>query len=117
MLVIYASWRSVRALLIDGAVRSVQGSAPAAERDALLQEKESLLRAIRDAEMDRDIGKLSDRDFERLNGRLRARARDVLAALEAQIAPHRERARGLIEQAAGIEQAPGAGGDTGGSDA
>ena len=77
VLVVYAAWRSVRALLVEGAASASRRSDSAAEREALVREKESLLRAIRDAEMDRDTGKLSERDYERLNARLRARARDV----------------------------------------
>jgi hypothetical protein len=99
--VLYALWQSVRALLVEGADRAIVASEPAAAREALLREKETLLRAIREAEMDRDVGKLSERDFERLNARLRARAREVLAALEAQVAPHRERARALVAGAGG----------------
>lgn len=104
--VVHASWQSIRALLVDGAAGGEARSAPAAEREALLREKESLLRAIREAEMDRDTGKLSERDFERLDARLRTRAREVLGELESHVAQYRARARALLAQSAPPDLAP-----------
>ncbi len=44
--------------------------------------KEALYRQIRDAELDHEQGKLSDVDFDRLDGDLRREAIDVLKRLD-----------------------------------
>ena len=100
--VLYCVWQSVRLLLVESSAgtRGAHGSSTPL-RDSLLEEKAALLRALRDLEMDRDAGKLSQGDFERLNQRYRARAREVLHRLDAQVGPHRERARQLIAEAIG----------------
>lgn len=97
LVVVYWIWQSARLLRVDAAAFDAHDES--ASRDALREEKDALLRALRDLEMDRDVGKLSARDFERLNQRYRARARGVLRLLDAEVAPHRERARALIAEA------------------
>lgn len=44
--------------------------------------KETLYREIRDAEADRDSGKLPEQDFERLDGELRREAVDALKRID-----------------------------------
>lgn len=58
------------------------GDRAAADRAELEARKLVLYREIRDAEADRASGKLSQRDFERLDGELRAEAIDVLKQLD-----------------------------------
>lgn len=96
VLVLLSLWSSVRALLA-AAGGAHAGSRTLPERERLLAEKKALLTAIKDLEFERDVGKLSEDDYERLDARYRAQARRVLGALEAQVGPHRDRARGLIE--------------------
>jgi hypothetical protein len=96
---VYWLWRSARGLLLADSQSAALASANA-ERDGLLEEKTALLRALRDLQSDRDAGKLAQRDFERLDKRLRERTRSVLRALDAEIAPYRERARALLEEGA-----------------
>ncbi len=55
----------------------------ATPRDELEREKRSLLRTIRDIEFDHQTGKLSDRDAEEMNRVTRARAIEVMKALDA----------------------------------
>ena len=98
--VIYWVWQSARLLVARGDALAAGAASVTTTRDALRDEKEALLRALRDLEMDRDVGKLSPRDFERLNERTRARAREVLRLLDAEVAPYRERARAMIAEAA-----------------
>jgi hypothetical protein len=50
---------------------------------ALEAEKEAKYREIRDAELDRRTGKLSDEDWEALDAQLRAEAVEILKALDA----------------------------------
>jgi hypothetical protein len=100
-LVLLALWQSLRVLLLGRPAVQFASAPRDAKRDALLREKQELLTAIRDVRFEHDLGKVSDADFERLEQRYRARARDVLRELEEQIAPYREQARALLPRAIG----------------
>lgn len=52
------------------------------ERDELEARKEAKYREIRDAELDRDTGKLSQEDWRALDRQLRAEAVDILRRLD-----------------------------------
>jgi hypothetical protein len=83
-----AALRTVRPL-----VTSHQDRTPmfgARTRAALEREKMLALRAIKELEFDRAMGKVSDEDFREMSGRLRARASRLLRQLEAS-AGYRER--------------------------
>jgi hypothetical protein len=67
-------------------------------RRALLTKKEGLLQEIRDVSFEHDAGKLSDRDFEELNAKLRAHARHVLHALDQGTEAFRDEAEALIAE-------------------
>jgi hypothetical protein len=97
VLVLTTLWQSVRGVLLGGGSQN-QGTRTqaAGERAGLLREKQELLQAIRDVRFEHELGKLSDGDCERLEARYRARAREVLEALDAQLAPHRDEARALL---------------------
>jgi hypothetical protein len=58
-------------------------------RTALEREKTLVLRSIKELEFDRAMRKLSDRDFEEMGGRLRARAISLMKQLEAGRAGYR----------------------------
>ena len=51
-------------------------------RAALEREKALALRSLKELEFDRAMGKLSDRDFEEMSGRLRARALALMKQLD-----------------------------------
>jgi hypothetical protein len=51
-------------------------------REALEREKTLVLRSIKELEFDRAMRKLSDRDFEEMGGRLRARAMSLMKQLD-----------------------------------
>lgn len=55
---------------------------PTGRREELVREKKSLLKAIKETELDRDTGKLSKEDADELILRYRSRAIDVIKALE-----------------------------------
>ena len=98
-LVLFALWHSLRGLLAhvhDSATRVTPASAA---RAALVREKDELLAAIRELRFEHELGKVSQADFERLEQRYRARAREVLRELDQQIEPYRARAGALLEQA------------------
>jgi ribosomal protein L40E len=100
ILTLFWLWMSLRhtfAHVEDAQVAAVDPTS--SPRAALLAEKQSLLVALKDLEAERDNGKLSEADFSELNARYRARARSVLKQLDAQIAPHRDAAKALLNAA------------------
>ncbi len=69
------------------------------DRAALLDEKRALLRAIKDLEYEHAVGKITDADFERLDRGFRVRAKEVIARLDADLAPYEARAEALVQEA------------------
>lgn len=55
---------------------------PVGRLDELVREKRSLLKAIKETELDRDTGKLSGKDADDIIGRYRHRAIEVIKAIE-----------------------------------
>jgi hypothetical protein len=53
------------------------------ERDELEREKALVLRSIKELEFDRGMGKVNDKDYAEIGGRLRAHAMEVMQAIEA----------------------------------
>ncbi len=68
---------------------AVRDREPLAEsdREALAREKLLTLRSIKELEFDREMGKVSEADYEDMAGRLRARAMALIEELERQPAP------------------------------
>ena len=62
-----------------------RAAAPVSERTraALDREKRLVLRSIKELEFDRAMGKLSQKDFEEMSGRLRSRALSLMQQLDA----------------------------------
>lgn len=94
-----ALWQSLRSTF---GVTQLSGGSLAAEtatieRRTLLDEKASLLSGIKDLEFEHDVGKLSDADYGRLDEAMRARAREVLRLLDADLGPFREQAEELVK--------------------
>jgi hypothetical protein len=52
------------------------------EREELLKEKALVLRSIKELEFDRGMGKVNEADFAEVSGRLRARAIELMQAIE-----------------------------------
>ncbi len=69
----------------------------ARERDDLLREKALVLRSIKELEFDRGMGKVSEADFAEIGGHLRARALELMRALEAAPAPPPVEPAGVAE--------------------
>ncbi|MFL6280692.1 MAG: hypothetical protein ACJ731_11305 [Vicinamibacterales bacterium] len=59
-------------------------------RAALEREKALVLRSIKELEFDRAMGKVSEKDFEEMGGRLRARAINLMKQLDAGGSAYRE---------------------------
>ncbi len=62
---------------------------------ALEDEKNALLRALKDLEYEHQVGKIDDEDYARLDRAYRARAKDVLAELDRDLKPYLSRAEAL----------------------
>ena len=72
-------------------------SAASLRRRELEGERDALVRSLRDLELDYETGKLSESDFESLRESLRGRARQVLRALDEDLAPYRQRIEELLQ--------------------
>lgn len=94
-------WLSLTGSLSQSASDGVRASLTSEARLALLTEKEALLQEIRDVAFEHDAGKLSDVDYEELNEKLRAQARNVLHELDAGAEGYRERAEALVAERLG----------------
>ena len=104
-LTLLALWISVRGVLIDRHEPPSMSSNTVGMREALLQEKHSLLVALRELRSERDLGKVSEADFHDLELRHRERAREVLRELDEEVEPMRAKARALIDAALGASTA------------
>lgn len=92
-----ALWMSLRGLFGGDHTDVLQQSAAARRRGELLAEKDAVLRSLKDVEMERELGKISDEDFARLDRDLRRRAKKVLRQLDDDLKEHRETAQRLVE--------------------
>jgi hypothetical protein len=61
------------------------------------ERKRSILRALKDLEYERGVGKISEEDFAELSGRYRADAKALLKLIDAETAPLRRRAEERLE--------------------
>ena len=60
------------------------------------ERKRSILRALKDLEYERSVGKISEEDFAELSVRYRAEAKELLRALEQELAPRRREAEARL---------------------
>lgn len=95
---IYAVWQSVRGLFASDAVQA--SDRPRSARAGLVDEKVALLQTLKDIGLERDLGKISDQDFEALNARYRKRAKQVLRKLDEQLGPYRGEAAAMLTESA-----------------
>jgi hypothetical protein len=84
VMTIYNLWRTGAAAVAsnDEDDGDAAWGRPAGERDELEKEKRTLLKAIKEAEFDHAMGKLSQRDADEMIATYRARAIDVIKELE-----------------------------------
>jgi hypothetical protein len=68
--------------------------APSAEEE----QKRAVLRALKDLDYERAVGKISDADYTTLSERYRQEAKRLLRAVERDLTPERERAEHLLEE-------------------
>lgn len=90
-----ALWWSVRSTLAGAEEAALDVGEDSSERTALLETKRSLLRALKDLEHERSVGKLDEADYQRLSATYRARAKEVLAQLDQDLGVYLAQARAL----------------------
>lgn len=96
-----ALWQSLRAVFAGGLGAGGDSGDGLPERAALDAEKRTLLRAIKDIQFEKEMGKISDEDFARLDKAYRRRAKEVLAVLDENIEPYVVRAEREVAKAMG----------------
>lgn len=102
-----AFWNSLRAAFGGGPGVLVATARDLPDHAALVEEKSSLLRAIKDLEYEHAVGKIGEADFTRLDGAYRARAKQVLSQLDRDVKPLYEEAERLIaDRIAGVASKP-----------
>lgn len=97
---IAAIWQSLRTAFAPSGAATDLPLLTTDKRATLIDQKNALLRNIKDLEFERQVGKISEKDFERLDAIYRARAREVLAALDAEVGEWRAEAEKLVAKVA-----------------
>ena len=93
-----AIWSSLRIAFGGGSGVVIETARDLPDHAALVEEKNSLLRAIKDLEYEHAVGKISDADHQRLDVAYRARAKQVLAQLDRDVKPLYEQAEKLLAE-------------------
>lgn len=93
-----AIWNSLRVAFGGGPGVVIETARDLPDHAALVEEKNSLLRAIKDLEYEHAVGKISDADHQRLDRAYRARAKQVLAQLDRDVKPLYEQAEKLVAE-------------------
>jgi hypothetical protein len=100
---IWLIWSSLQGLGSDAPItleEALSLGAPSAEEE----QKRAVLRALKDLEYERTVGKISDEDYESLAEHYRAEAKRLLRAVDRDLSPERERAeRILAERLAAVQ--------------
>lgn len=100
-----ALWQSLRTAFGGGPRQDLDvGGAVDHERAALLEEKKTLLRAIKDIQFEREVGKISEEDFARLDKAYRRRAKEVLRQLDQDLGEFLTKAERLVADAMGDDR-------------
>jgi hypothetical protein len=90
-------WASLRTLSGDAPLPAGidETEAPRSRTDALTEKKRQVLRALKDLETERDLGKIDAADYADVAARYRAEAKDILREMEAEVAPAMQAAEKL----------------------
>jgi len=93
--VIAVFWASVRTLVGESALSGADAYALGAPR-AEEEQKRAVLRALKDLEFERSVGKISEEDYANLVAKYRAEAKRLLRALDEDAAPRRAEVEALV---------------------
>jgi hypothetical protein len=97
LLGIWVFWSSLHNLSGDAPLtldEALNLGAPSAEEE----QKRAVLRALKDLEYERAVGKISDADYNQLSERYRQDAKRLLRLVDRDLTPERERAERLLEE-------------------
>ncbi len=96
--VIAVFWASLRTLLgetpLSGADAYVFGAPPRVEEE----QKRAVLRALKDIEFERNVGKISEEDYRQLVKKYRDEAKRLLQTIDEKSAEGRDRAEALVQK-------------------
>lgn len=95
--VISLFWSSLRTLLGETPLSGADAYAIAAPR-AEEEQKQAILRALKDLEFERSVGKISDEDYAALVAKYRSEAKRLLRVIEEEARPRRERVEWLVQK-------------------
>ena len=88
---LFVVWRSIESLTEDAPLDLEEALSLAAPNEEE-ERKRSILRALRDLEYERAVGKLSDEDYHQLSQRYREEAKVLLRRIDEDLGPARARA-------------------------
>lgn len=95
--VIWIFWRSLQSLTGDAPLSLEEAlglSAPSAEEER----KVAVLRALKDLEYERSVGKISEQDYRELSHKYRTEAKRLLQMVDEQLEPARQRAEERLQE-------------------
>lgn len=95
--VIAIFWSSLRTLVGETPLSGADAYALGAPR-AEEEQKRSVLRALKDLEFERGVGKISEEDYQALVTKYRGEAKRLLKVLEDDAAPERRRVEKLVQE-------------------
>jgi hypothetical protein len=91
-------WTSLRTLTGDAPLPPSAHAIGFGVPDPLAERKVQTLRALKDLEFERSVGKIDEADFLDLSTRYRTAAKDIMRELDAGLAPRRAQALRLVEE-------------------
>lgn len=94
---IAAFWASVRTMIGEARISSADAFA-IGNTGGALEQKRAVLRALKDLEFERAVGKISEEDFKVLVARYRAEAKRLLKQIDEASAQQRARAEELVNK-------------------
>jgi hypothetical protein len=110
VLVIWLMWSSIQSLTGDAALsfeEALSLGAPSAEEE----QKRAVLRALKDLEFEKSIGKISNEDYAEYSARYREQAKRLMQSLDETLGAERARVEKLVQerlQKAGLREAAAA---------
>lgn len=94
---IWLIWSSLQGLMGEAPLtleEAISLGAPSAEEE----QKRAVLRALKDLEYERAVGKINDDDYSNLAAHYRKEAKRLLQAVDQDLNPERERAERILEE-------------------
>ncbi|HYQ47191.1 MAG TPA: zinc ribbon domain-containing protein [Polyangiaceae bacterium] len=97
LLIIWLLWSSVQALTGESELTFEEAFSMGA-RSAEEEQKRAVLRALKDLEYERSVGKISDEDYHEYAARYRAEAKRLIQGLEEHLAESRKQVEAELER-------------------